>query len=323
MSCVRSSQHLFITFLVLQALLSPRLGSAQEAGSVEKGEALFRELGCLACHKVKGEGVPVGPELMGVYGKVVELATGEKVEVTEAYLLESIVDPDAKVVKDFAPGVMPKVYAGLPKEDLNSLVVFIKSLPAVEEAKPVAALVRQGPPTIWAWLLIGFLSGALASLGIFFMARSLSFGWIAVICLIVLAGLGGGVLWAKRPLNTLEKEFHVVARQFAYDPPILRVSKGDRVTIKAESKDVLHGLYIDGYDIDQMLRPGTPVQFTFIANKEGKFGLRCSTTCGVLHPFMIGTLIVEPNYLFPGSIGLALGLAVGTLIYLAKKREEG
>lgn len=317
-----SSQRLLLTLFVLYALLTPRWGSAQEAGSAEKGEVLFRELGCLACHKVKGEGAPVGPELMGIYGKVVELATGEKVEVTEAYLQESIVNPDAKVVKGFLPGVMPKAYTGLPPEDLNHLVAFIKSLPAGEAPKPVIALVRQGPPTLWAWLIIGFLSGALASLGIAFMARSLAFKWIVVIGLMVLAGLGGGVLWARRPLSPSEKEFHVMARQFAYDPPILRVSKGDRVTIKAESRDVLHGLYIDGYDIDQVLRPGVPVQFTFVANKEGKFGLRCSNTCGVLHPFMIGTLIVEPNYLSSGSIGLALGLAVGTVMYLAKRREE-
>lgn len=317
----QSFQRLLIVF-VLSTLLPPRGGSAQEAGSAEKGEVLFRGLGCLACHKVKGEGAPVGPELMGIYGKTVELATGEKIEVTEAYLRESIVDPDAKVVKGFPPGVMPKAYAGLSQEDLNNLVAFIKSLPAGEAAKPVVALVQQGPPTLWAWLIIGFLSGALASLGIAFMARSLPFKWIVVIGLMVLAGLGGGILWARRPLGTSEREFHVTARQFAYDPPILRVNRGDRVTIKAESKDVLHGLYIDGYDIDQVLRPGVPVQFTFVANKEGKFGLRCSNTCGVLHPFMIGTLIVEPNYLFPGSIGLALGLAVGTMVYLAKKEEE-
>jgi cytochrome c oxidase subunit 2 len=145
--------------------------------------------------------------------------------------------------------------------------------------------------------------------------------WITVIVLVVLVSTGGGVIWAKYPPNSSEKTFHLVARRFAYDPPIIRVNKGDRVTIKAESSDVLHGLYLDGYDIDRMLRPGEPVQFTFIANKEGKFGFRCSLTCGVLHPFMIGKLIVEPNYLFPGSVGLAIGLAVGAIIFVAKKRE--
>jgi hypothetical protein len=36
---------------------------------------------------------------------------------------------------------------------------------------------------------------------------------------------------------------------------------------------------------------------------------------------MIGKLLVEPNYLFPSSVGLAIGLALGTVIYVAKKKE--
>ncbi len=319
-----SRRLLIFTFLfLLQGVLISRSESAQAAGSAEKGEALFRGLGCLACHKVKGEGSNVGPDLNGVYGKVEELATGERITVTEDYLIESILNPNAKVVKGFPPGIMPMAYSGLQKEDLSNLVAFIKTLPESEERRPlIAAAVQQGPPTVWAWLVIGFLSGALASLGLYLMSRSLSLKWIGVIVLVVLASTGGGILWAKYPLNSSEREFNLVARQFAYDPPIIRVSKGDRVTIRGESKDVLHGLYIDGYDIDRMLRPGEPVQFTFIANKEGKFGFRCSHTCGVLHPFMIGKLIVEPNYLFPGSVGLAVGLAVGSLIFTAKRREE-
>ncbi len=317
------SRRLLIFMLALQAALIAASASAQQGGSAVKGEALFRGLGCLACHKFKGEGSNLGPDLNGAYGKTEELTTGEKITVTEDYIIESIVNPMAKVVKGFPPGLMPPAYSALPKEDLNSLVAFIKSLPAVEENKSLAgALVKQGPPTVWVWLVIGFLSGTLACMGLFLMSRSLPLNWIAVIVFVVLASTGGGVLWAKHPPKSSEKEFHLEARQFAYDPPIIRVNKGDRVTIKAQSRDVIHGLYLDGYDIDRMLRPGEPVQFTFIANKEGKFGFRCSLTCGVLHPFMIGKLLVEPNYLFPSSVGLAIGLALGTVIYVAKRKEE-
>ena len=308
--------------LVLQADLASVSQGAQEPGSAEKGEALFRGLGCLACHKIRGEGSNLGPDLNGVYGKIEELTTGEKITVTEDYIIESIVNPLAKVVKGFPPGLMPPAYSGLPRENLNHLVAFIKSLPAPEKKPLAAGLVQQGPPTVWVWLVIGFLSGTLASLGLYFMSRSLPLQWIAVIVLVVLASMCGGVLWAKYPPNSSPKEFHLEARQFAYDPPIIRVNKGDRVTIKAQSRDVIHGLYVDGYDIDRTLRPGEPVEFTFIANKEGKFGFRCSLTCGVLHPFMIGKLVVAPNYLFPSSVGLAIGLALGTVIYVAKKKEE-
>lgn len=311
-----------ITLLVIQALVIAPSDVAAVAGAVEKGQALFRSLGCVACHRVQGEGSNVGPDLHGVYGRVEELTTGERVTVTEEYLQESILNPNAKVVKGFAPGLMPTAYAGLSKDDLASLVAFVKSLPAAPERQPVTAgLVEPPPATVWAWIVIGFVTGTLASLAIYLMSRSLSLKWIALIVVVVLGTTGAGVLWARHPLNRSEKVFTITARQFAYDPPIIRVNKGDRVTIRAESKDVLHGLYIDGYDIDQVLRPGEPARFTFVANKEGKFGFRCSYTCGVLHPFMIGKLIVQPNYLFPGSVGLAIGLAVGTMIFVAKRQE--
>jgi hypothetical protein len=37
---------------------------------------------------------------------------------------------------------------------------------------------------------------------------------------------------------------------------------------------------------------------------------------------MMGILIVEPNYLFPGSIGLAIGVAVASLLFIAVRKEE-
>ena len=315
-------KRFLITLFVLYALFSPRLGSAKEAGSVERGEALFRELGCVACHKVKEGGGTIGPDLTGIYGRVKTLVTGEQIQVDDPYLVESIRDPDAKLVKGFAPGLMPKIYTGLPEEDVGAIVAYLKSVPGEEKASPAATFIHQGPPAVWIWFIIGVLSTAFVSRGIYLMSRSISLGWIAVIVLVSFAGLAGGFLWTEYAPGSSHREFKIMARQFGYDPPIIRVNRGDRVSIEASSQDVVHGLYIDGYQIDEELRPGKSARFTFVANKEGKFGLRCSRTCGVLHPFMIGTLIVEPNYLFPGSIGLAIGLALGTFIYVAKRREE-
>jgi hypothetical protein len=49
------------------------------------------------------------------------------------------------------------------------------------------------------------------------------------------------------------------ARQYAYDPPIIRANIGDTLHIKLVSKDVTHGFYLEGHDIDAEIEPENPV----------------------------------------------------------------
>lgn len=144
-----------------------------------------------------------------------------------------------------------------------------------------------------------------------------------MVAIVVVSGLTGAVLGTKGVVGGKEKTFTIEARQFAYDPSIIRVNRGDKVSLRLISKDVIHGFYLDAYGIDlEVLPGGRAVSASFVANKVGRFGFRCSRTCGVFHPFMMGILIVEPNYLFPGSIGLAIGVAVASLLFIAVRKEE-
>lgn len=114
-------------------------------------------------------------------------------------------------------------------------------------------------------------------------------------------------------INPTERVFRVEAGDFAYTPAVLSVNPGDKVIIELISTDVVHGLYVDEYDLSVTADPGQPATLTFIANKSGTFRLRCSVTCGALHPFMLGKLQVGRNYLFGRGIGLALLALVGVL----------
>jgi hypothetical protein len=64
-------------------------------------------------------------------------------------------------------------------------------------------------------------------------------------------------------------------------------------------------------------------EIDFVANRTGKFHYRCSITCGYMHPFMQGELIVSPNYLCPTSLGLSLGLAAAILLMFGRSRAGG
>lgn len=146
---------------------------------------------------------------------------------------------------------------------------------------------------------------------------------LVMIAIAAASGLTGAVLGAKGVAGSKERTFTIEARRFAYDPSIIRVNRGDKVSLRIMSKDVIHGFYLDGYGIDlEVLPGGRTVSTVFVADKVGRFGFRCSRTCGVFHPFMMGVLIVEPNYLFPGSVGLAIGIAAASLLFMAVRKEE-
>jgi len=115
-----------------------------------------------------------------------------------------------------------------------------------------------------------------------------------------------------------KKTFHIEASSFQFSPAEIKVNPGDRVTIELTSLDVVHGLAIDGYDVDLTAEPGQTVQTTFVADQSGVFYVRCSVACGSLHPFMLGRLRVGSNALFIRSIGIALLILLGGYWSLSK-----
>jgi len=109
----------------------------------------------------------------------------------------------------------------------------------------------------------------------------------------------------------VERFFHIEAGDFSYSPAVLQVNLGDKVTIELASTDVVHGLYVDDYDLNLTADPGRPATLSFVADRPGTFRLRCSVTCGALHPFMTGKLQVGSNLLFWRGIGLAFVALLG------------
>jgi cytochrome c oxidase subunit 2 len=100
----------------------------------QRGRNLFLKLNCIVCHTSKGDAqAPVLEEIFGTSKKVKVLKSDgkyaiEDVVVDEAYILESIIDPRAKVAIPWEP-VMPGHFgANTTAEERNQLVQFIKSL---------------------------------------------------------------------------------------------------------------------------------------------------------------------------------------------------
>ena len=97
-------------------------------GLAATGAKLYESLGCSSCHTLTGA-KGIGPTYKGLYGSKVQLSTGQTVTAGDAYLLESILDPDKQIVKGFPKGVMSATIppGSVSMANAKALVAFIKS----------------------------------------------------------------------------------------------------------------------------------------------------------------------------------------------------
>ena len=119
-----------------------------------------------------------------------------------------------------------------------------------------------------------------------------------------------------------EQHFRIKASSYQYMPEAIHVNPGDRVTIDLVSTDVVHGLYIDGYDLSVTADPGQTATLSFVADRAGAFRMRCSMTCGALHPFMIGKFNVGSNDLLWRAIGLSVLVVVAGVWVMRPKGDR-
>lgn len=139
--------------------------------------------------------------------------------------------------------------------------------------------------------------------------------WATLVPAAVLTGLILILPLPTRLSQPAHKTIHVDASQFSYSPGEIRVNRGDIVTLELASLDVAHGLYLDGYGISVTADPGQSRRLTFTADRPGAFRFRCNITCGAMHPFMVGKLVVGQDQWLARALALIF-LAVLTAGFL-------
>jgi mono/diheme cytochrome c family protein len=117
----------FILLVVLALTVVACGGGGAESGGgadTAAGEKLFAQpiigtqAGCITCHSLAPGETIVGPSMAGIASR------GD-----EAYIRESILNPDASLVDGFPAGTMPQVWGDeLSAEQLDQIVAYLLTL---------------------------------------------------------------------------------------------------------------------------------------------------------------------------------------------------
>lgn len=90
-----------------------------------RGQALVVANGCAACHSINGA-PGIGPTWFGLFGRQERLTDGSVITADEAYIHESIVAPQAKIVAGFENQLMPAY--DFTDEQVADIIAYIKTL---------------------------------------------------------------------------------------------------------------------------------------------------------------------------------------------------
>jgi hypothetical protein len=134
------------------------------------------------------------------------------------------------------------------------------------------------------------------------------------------------------------RKIHIEAFRYGTSPSIIRANRGDRLSLTFSTRDTGHSFFLQDYRIDAKISPasetvevrdpfftaGSPTDVQEVQITSGLPGVwgslvsvsrfRCHVYCGLMHGFEQGDLIVRPNWLMMGSMGvLAAIIIVGWL----------
>jgi len=143
--------------------------------------------------------------------------------------------------------------------------------------------------------------------------------------------------WKTTPPPS-QRAVHVEAFRYGTYPYIIRANRGDHLVLTFSTHDTGHSFFLQDYRIDAKISPASeqvevrdpfsiedpPRRMKEVHLTAGMTGIwgklvslsryRCHVYCGPMHGFEQGDLIVRPNWLFSGGLGvLAAILLIGCM----------
>ncbi len=113
-------------------------------------------------------------------------------------------------------------------------------------------------------------------------------GTVLLAVVLALALVGPRKVHADSP-----KVVEITAKRFEFSPNKITLKKGEPVTIRLTSADVVHGFFLRPLKIDELISPDKPTEVTVTPQTAGTFTTICDHFCGVNHGSMKMTVVVE------------------------------
>jgi len=102
----------------------------------EVGELLYTRHGCTACHSRDGTPL-VGPSFKDLYGHEFDTVAGTRIVAEDAYIRESITEPNASVILGFQP-VMASYNGVVSDKEIEAITAWLKTISSKGETIPAA-----------------------------------------------------------------------------------------------------------------------------------------------------------------------------------------
>lgn len=165
------------------------------------------------------------------------------------------------------------------------------------------------------------------------MRRASIYALVVATCVAVPIALD----WKTTP-PPAHRQIRVEMFRYGTSPSIIRANRGDRLTLSFSTRDTAHSMLLQPYRIEVKVAPASetvdvidPLRVNDAPRREREVALtagtpgllgrlvalsrfHCHTYCGPMHGFEQGDLVVRPNVLLSGGLGLLLAIGlVGTL----------
>ena len=85
----------------------------------------------------------------------------------------------------------------------------------------------------------------------------------------------------------------VAVTDWSFSPNVIRVKKGENVTVQLQGGTGTHSFAVPELGINQRIAAGETASVTIPTDKTGTFAGRCMVPCGEGHPNMTFQIVVE------------------------------